>query len=51
MRAAEGESLLTFTDGSALRAKLVIGADGASSQVRQMAGIGTTPGSTRSPAC
>ena len=41
MCAAEGESLLSFTDGSALRAKLVIGADGASSQVRQMAGIGT----------
>ena len=32
--------LLGFTDGSELKAKLVIGADGANSQVRQMAGIG-----------
>lgn len=32
--------LLGFTDGSELQAKLVIGADGANSQVRQMAGIG-----------
>jgi 2-octaprenyl-3-methyl-6-methoxy-1,4-benzoquinol hydroxylase len=32
--------LLGFTDGSDLKAKLVIGADGANSQVRQMAGIG-----------
>jgi len=32
--------LLGFTDGSELMAKLVIGADGANSQVRQMAGIG-----------
>ncbi|MGU3413452.1 3-demethoxyubiquinol 3-hydroxylase [Enterobacteriaceae bacterium C34A] len=31
---------LGFTDGSELNAKLVIGADGANSQVRQMAGIG-----------
>lgn len=31
---------LGFTDGSELQAKLVIGADGANSQVRQMAGIG-----------
>ncbi|MCS2172044.1 2-octaprenyl-3-methyl-6-methoxy-1,4-benzoquinol hydroxylase [Scandinavium sp. TWS1a] len=31
---------LGFTDGSELKAKLVIGADGANSQVRQMAGIG-----------
>ena len=38
---ADGESLLTFTDGRELRAKLVVGADGASSQVRQMAGLGT----------
>ncbi|MGL4726251.1 MAG: 3-demethoxyubiquinol 3-hydroxylase [Scandinavium sp.] len=33
--------LLNFKDGSDLRAKLVVGADGANSQVRQMAGIGT----------
>ncbi|HEY2452772.1 MAG TPA: 3-demethoxyubiquinol 3-hydroxylase [Scandinavium sp.] len=32
--------LLGFTDGSELNAKLVIGADGANSQVRKMAGIG-----------
>lgn len=32
--------LLGFTDGSELKAKVVIGADGANSQVRQMAGIG-----------
>ena len=31
---------LSFTDGSELQAKLVVGADGANSQVRQMAGIG-----------
>lgn len=31
---------LTFTDGREIDAKLVIGADGANSQVRQMAGIG-----------
>lgn len=32
--------VLGFTDGSELQAKLVVGADGANSQVRQMAGIG-----------
>ncbi|MCS2150527.1 3-demethoxyubiquinol 3-hydroxylase [Scandinavium manionii] len=32
--------LLGFTDGNELKAKLVIGADGANSQVRQMAGVG-----------
>ena len=41
MLRAEQESLLTFTDGETLRATLVVGADGANSQVRQMAGIGT----------
>ena len=34
-------SLLTFSDGQTLEAQLVAGADGANSQVRQMAGIGT----------
>jgi 2-octaprenyl-3-methyl-6-methoxy-1,4-benzoquinol hydroxylase len=32
--------VLGFTDGSELKAKLVVGADGANSQVRHMAGIG-----------
>jgi 2-octaprenyl-3-methyl-6-methoxy-1,4-benzoquinol hydroxylase len=36
---SEGYSL-GFTDGSELNAKLVVGADGANSQVRKMAGIG-----------
>lgn len=39
LHGTEGYSL-GFTDGSELQAKLVIGADGANSQVRQMAGIG-----------
>lgn len=36
-----GRRLLTFAEGEALSSRLVIGADGAFSQVRQMAGIGT----------
>lgn len=32
--------LLTFRDGSTLQARLVIGADGANSQIRQLSGIG-----------
>lgn len=39
LHAAQGYRL-NFTDGSEMQAKLVIGADGANSQVRQMAGIG-----------
>ncbi|WP_312624445.1 3-demethoxyubiquinol 3-hydroxylase [Scandinavium sp.] len=39
LHGTEGYSL-GFTDGSELQAKLVIGADGANSQVRQMSGIG-----------
>lgn len=36
-----GRRLLTFAEGETLSSRLVIGADGAFSQVRQMAGIGT----------
>ncbi|MRS13970.1 2-octaprenyl-3-methyl-6-methoxy-1,4-benzoquinol hydroxylase [Enterobacteriaceae bacterium RIT691] len=39
LHGAEGYQL-TFTDGQEMQAKLVIGADGANSQVRQMAAIG-----------
>lgn len=38
--ARESEGLVTLTDGSRLRAKLVIGADGRDSPVRKAAGIG-----------
>lgn len=41
MHAREGGHELVFDDGDVLYAQLVIGADGASSQVRQWAGIGT----------
>lgn len=40
MRRGETYTSLTLTDGSQLDARLVVGADGASSQVRQLAGIG-----------
>jgi 2-octaprenyl-3-methyl-6-methoxy-1,4-benzoquinol hydroxylase len=40
MRRGETYTSLTLTDGSQLAARLVVGADGASSQVRQLAGIG-----------
>lgn len=40
MRREETYASLTLTDGSQLDARLVVGADGASSQVRQLAGIG-----------
>ncbi|WP_251278974.1 FAD-dependent monooxygenase, partial [Enterobacter hormaechei] len=40
MRLEETYASLTLTDGSQLDARLVVGADGASSQVRQLAGIG-----------
>lgn len=40
MPAGQGHRL-TFADGQTLEAQLIVGADGASSQVRQMAGIGT----------
>ena len=40
MRRAETHASVTLTDGSLLDARLVVGADGASSQVRQLAGIG-----------
>lgn len=40
MRREEMYTSLTLTDGSQLDARLVVGADGASSQVRQFAGIG-----------
>lgn len=40
LTAVGDDHLLRFTDGSELQAKLVIGADGANSQVRQLAGIG-----------
>ena len=40
MRRGETYTTLTLTDGSQLDARLVVGADGASSQVRQLAGIG-----------
>ncbi|WP_421356087.1 3-demethoxyubiquinol 3-hydroxylase [Pseudocitrobacter faecalis] len=36
-----GRRLVTLTEGETLSARLVVGADGAFSQVRQMAGIGT----------
>jgi 3-demethoxyubiquinol 3-hydroxylase len=39
LHSAEGYHL-SFTDGSELQAKLVIGADGANSHIRQLAGIG-----------
>lgn len=42
---------LELTGGEKITAKLVIGADGANSQVRQMAGIGIHARSTRNPAC
>ncbi|MDS9468062.1 UbiH/UbiF family hydroxylase [Paracoccus sp. MBLB3053] len=37
----DSEAIVTLTDGSCLRAQLVIGADGRNSPVRQMLGIGT----------
>lgn len=40
MRCGETATSLTLTDGRQLDARLIIGADGASSQVRQLAGIG-----------
>ena len=40
MRREEMYTSLTLTDGSQIDARLVVGADGASSQVRQLAGIG-----------
>ncbi|MEJ6397863.1 UbiH/UbiF family hydroxylase [Yoonia sp. 208BN28-4] len=40
MLAREEEVLVQLTDGNSLRAKLVIGADGRNSSVRQAAGIG-----------
>ena len=40
MRLEETYASLTLTDSSQLDARLVVGADGASSQVRQLAGIG-----------
>ncbi|HDH0826498.1 TPA: 2-octaprenyl-3-methyl-6-methoxy-1,4-benzoquinol hydroxylase [Klebsiella oxytoca] len=40
MRRAETHASVTLTDGSQLDARLLVGADGASSQVRQLAGIG-----------
>ena len=39
--AREGETLVTLSDGSRMRARLVIGADGRNSPVRQALGIGT----------
>ncbi|MBB1200160.1 2-octaprenyl-3-methyl-6-methoxy-1,4-benzoquinol hydroxylase [Enterobacteriaceae bacterium 89] len=39
LHSAEGYQV-SFTDGSELQAKLVIGADGANSHIRQLAGIG-----------
>jgi 2-octaprenyl-6-methoxyphenol hydroxylase len=38
----EAEARVTLTDGSRIAAKLVIGADGRASPVREAAGIGTT---------
>ncbi|MEN0613053.1 3-demethoxyubiquinol 3-hydroxylase [Klebsiella indica] len=40
MQRGETQASLTLTDGSQHEARLVIGADGANSQVRQLAGIG-----------
>lgn len=40
MQRGETQASLTLTDGSQHQARLVIGADGANSQVRQLAGIG-----------
>ena len=39
--ARDSEALVTLTDGSTVRARLVIGADGRNSAVRQALGIGT----------
>lgn len=47
----EGGYLLTLDNDDELAVKLVVGADGANSQVRQMAGIGIHACSTSSPAC
>lgn len=41
-RNAEGETRIELEDGRCLRGQLVIGADGARSRVRQLAGIDTT---------
>ena len=38
----EGEALVTLSDGTRLAARLVVGADGRASPVRQAAGIGVT---------
>ncbi|WP_218801625.1 3-demethoxyubiquinol 3-hydroxylase [Klebsiella quasipneumoniae] len=40
MQRGEAETALRLRDGETIHARLVIGADGASSQVREMAGIG-----------
>ncbi len=42
---------LELADGECITPKLVIGADGANSQVRQMAGIGIHAGNMRSRVC
>lgn len=42
---------LELAGGERITAKLVIGADGANSQVRQMAALAFTPGSMRNPVC
>ena len=42
MLTREREALVTLTDGTTLRARLVVGADGRASPVREAAGIGTS---------